>query len=872
MRFNAVLLALGIVVFCFPRLRAADMPTDSSITQAAPYGEQPLIVELFFNDNSSGIQRCYEIGDDIWIPFDLFHQHANLPEIENSGQTNTVKTTLGPVVFSPESLKAFEGAHYISLRTLKESFHVHPLFNDYLYAIKIVIPWTPLALSNGRNKSTAIVPDIAAPKSSLSFLHFESDLSHRLGHETNSYLELEAGGRFGGGTWDVMGKGDPSETLSLTRYHWTHLSRHTALRIGTGSSQSYNLLTDLKYTGLQFAWNNRGIMRNLENTQYSDADVLLNIGSTQRRTIEGTGPPAGIAELRFDGRVAARQRIPFTGRFIFRNIRMTTDLRITEVYLYKHTLLEKPARIINYSQSLANRSLEKQELLVHGAVGIAGNILENDTSADSFTGFGHILYGLNRRLTLESTLQHNPRTGSTDFLFGPVFSIGSGWNAALYGAQANGRTGADMTLSGHGKTWRFTERSLWYDKGFRHDTQKAYQRHLFRLQTKPFSWLSTTLYGNYTKEGNAIQSQYILPGGTVRLSRHASISALPDDENGDYRYEAYLSPRHDTNVRLQYEDAMVTANVDYDFGNGDNMLQLIHSYTPRDNTHASSVYLNLSPGETGKNRLQLGSSCSQSGLGFSGSWSRTVNAGLHYILSYQHNIYHENAFSIDESAFLPDNNAEQTISFNLVWDLGRSNSRFYPINRTAISHTKGGMAGALKIMTDSGIEQSSINDVAILINGRKLGQQQKNGSFFIGNLRPGIYSVSVDTEKLPVELVVEQQKQRVEVRSGALTEVIIPVFAEYGAVGKVSSVSGSALADRTVGITGPEETIVKTTLTDQFGYYRVDGLRKGSYTATLLKTGTNIPDQTSETSFTITNKFLFDIDLVIPEEKPAPLP
>ncbi|MCW8796705.1 MAG: carboxypeptidase regulatory-like domain-containing protein [Chlorobium sp.] len=864
MRVNAVLLALGIVVFCIPRLRAADMPTDSSTTQAAPYSEQPLIVELFFNDSSSGIQRCYETGDDIWIPFDLFHQHASLPEIADSVPKTTIKTTLGPVEFSPESLKMFEGVHYVSLLTLKESFHVHPLFNDYLYAIKIVIPWTPLAGLKKTDKPAAIVPDIAAPKSSLSFLHLESDLSHRLGHETNSYLELEAGGRIGGGTWDVMGKGDPSETLSLSRYHWTNFSRHTALRIGTGSSESYTLLNNLEYTGLQFAWNNRGIMRNLENTQYSDADVLLNIGSTQRRTIEGAGPPAGIAELRFDGHVAARQRIPFNGRFIFRNVRMTADLRITEVYLYKHTLLEKPARIIDYSQSLANRSFEKQELLVHGAVGSAGNVLEDDDFSNSFTGFGHILYGLNRRLTLESALQHNPRTGSMDFLFGPVLSIGSGWNAALYGAQANGRTGGDVSLFGQGKAWRFTERSLWYEQGFGYDTREALERHQFRLQTKPFSWLSTVLYGNYTKEGDSIQSQYILPGGTLRLSRLASISVMPDDEGGDYLYEAYLSPRHDTDIRLQYDNDIVTANVDYDFGNGDNMLQLIHSYTPRDNAHASGVYLNLSPGESGKNRIQLGGSYSQSGLGFTGSWSRTINAGLHYILAYRHNIYHENAFSIDESAFLPEDNAEQTISFNLVWDLGRSNSRFYPINRAAINHTKGGMAGALKIMTDSGIKQSSINDVAILINGRKLGQQQKNGSFFIGNLRPGIYSVSVDTEKLPVELAVERQKTKVEVRSGSVTEVIIPVYAEYGAVGKVSSASGNALAERMVGISDSEGTIVKKTLTDRFGYYRVDGLRKGSYTATVLDTGTDMPDHMSETGFTITNAFLFDIDLVVP--------
>ena len=66
------------------------------------------------------------------------------------------------------------------------------------------------------------------------------------------------------------------------------------------------------------------------------------------------------------------------------------------------------------------------------------------------------------------------------------------------------------------------------------------------------------------------------------------------------------------------------------------------------------------------------------------------------------------------------------------------------------------MAGALKIMTDSKISRSQINDVSILLNGRKLGQRQIGGDFFVGNLRPGIYTVSVDPENLPLELVVEQ--------------------------------------------------------------------------------------------------------------------
>ncbi len=849
---------LLLYLCCCQALFAGDIPKHAE--------EPPLIVELFFADRSVGIHRVHQHQNDFWFPFELFQQHAQIPIF--SGENNKVKllTSLGPIEFYPESLNKFDGIPYVSYTTLKNSLHIHTLFNKSIHAIKFIIPWQPLSPENGiRNKNTP-KPDLRAPESSLSFLHFESDMTHTFPGKTHSYLELEAGGRIASGTWDIMWQGDPAERFSPSRYHWTTLNRYSALRIGTGTSQIYPLLNNLGYTGAQFAWNNQGIMQNLDNNRYIDTDVLLNIDRTQRRTIEGAGPPGGIAELRFDGYVVTRQRIPFNGRFIFRNVRMTSDLRITEVYLYERTLLEKPLQIINYSQSLANRSLANGEILFHGAVGSSGNVLAGDAFPTSVTGFGHLLYGLNKDVTFESALQHNRQSNSIDALFGPVLSIGSHWNAAIYGARSNGRFGADASIYGHGKTWRVTHRSLWEQKGFGYDTNERHERHAIRLQAKPFSWLNTFVYGKFIKKGNSIQSRYLLPGGTMHLSPRARFTAIPDDENGDYRYEAYLSPRYDMDVRFRYENEVITTDMDYDFRNSNNMLQFIHSFETRNASHASSIYYNWYPAKKSNNHIQLGASYSPNGFGFSGSWSKAVNAGLHFILAYNDNMYHASGLSVDDNTLLPDDINHKAVSLYLSWDLGRSNSRFYPINRTAISHTRGGMAGSLKVMTGSGVPQSSINDVAILINGRRLGQRQAGGNFFIGNLKPGIYSVSVDPENLPLELVVERQNIKVEVRSGSVTEVTIPVYAEYGAAGKVCTLSEHMLAGVEVKIIDSEGKTIKQTQTDQFGYYRVDGLRQGTYTA---RATTSTPDREGslcETEFTITNNFLFDIDIVIPEE------
>ncbi|MBC8524693.1 MAG: carboxypeptidase regulatory-like domain-containing protein [Chlorobium phaeobacteroides] len=844
----------------------------ASASTPSPDGtvEEPLLVELFFGEESIGTHLCYRNEDDFWIPFSLFLEHARLAEPDRHQPATTYKTTLGAIVFDPDSLRSFEGVECLSFSTIKTVFRIHVLFNRSLYAIKLLVPWRPS--SSTRQKKALVTPDIPAPGSSLSFLHFEGDLSHSFDQEsTDRYLELEAGGRIGGGIWDIMGKGDPQSSFSPSRYHWTTLNRKTAFRVGTGTSQMFSLLGDLGYTGIQVAWNNRSILPNIDNERYSDSDVLLSIDRTQRRTIDGSGPPAGIAELRFDGRIVARRRISLDGRFAFRNVRMSSDLRITEVYLYAHSLLEEPIDIIDYTRSIVNRSLASGELLFHGAFGRSGNILADETISSTWTGFGHTLYGLSERITIESAVQHNPRSGSLDLLFGPVMSIGSRWNTALYSAYSNNRFGLDAALYGYGKTWRFSHRSRWYDNGFGYDTREQQLYHTLRLQTRPFSWFNALLYGSYEKEGNSITSRYLLPGGTLYLSSRTRISAMPFGDDGAYRYEAFLRPRWDTDVRLRYEENVITADINHDLAHN-NTLQFIHSFARQTDTHASSAYLYWYPDEHRNNRVRLGASYGNDRFGFTGSWSRYVNAGLNFILTYNHNMYTASGLSVEDdlSLFEPEDN--RTISLSLTWDLGRSGKRFYPINRSAISYTRGGMAGSLKIMTDAKTSQSSINDVAILVNGRRLGQRQIGGTFFVGNLRPGIYTVSVDPENLPVELAVKRQNIKVEVQSGAVTEVTIPVYAEYGISGKVTTASNRLLTETQVSIIDSVGKILQQAKTDRFGYYRVDGLRKGNYTAQVSIKDENDTDLHAEKNFSISTEFLFGIDIIVPDHSSTPEP
>lgn len=862
----AILANFLLSIIIAPQL-FADSPTEKhSALLKSTQQKELVVVELLFNNKSAGIHRCYRIEKEFWFPVNLFEEHAHFPTLTTDGVSQRIRTTLGDIVFSSDSIVKFDGIAYISQSALKKNYYVQTLFKQSIHSIKFLVPWRPLTVAK-LSRNPPKPPDIKSPDNTLSFLHLETNASIAFPETINSYIELETGGRALDGTWDIMVSGDPANKFAPSRYHWTTLNRNTAIRIGTGSSQSYNLLPDVKYTGVQFAWNNRSILPNIDNERYSDSDVLLNIDRTQRRTLEGTGPPAGIAELRIDNSIVARQRIRFDGRYIFRNVRMITDLRIIEVYLYEHSLMKKPVEIIDYTRSVSSRSLSAGELLLHTGAGRAGNILADDNCPDTWTGFSHLLYGLSERITLESMLQHNPRSESADFLFGPVVSIGSRWNAALYGARSNNRYGIDASLFGSGKGWRFSERTQWRQKEFGFSSEERKERHLLRLQINPFSWLNTSLYGNYSKEGDSTSVQYLLPGGTLRLSPQLSVSAYPNDENENYRYEAYAQPRHDTGIRLRYQDKTLTGTIDHDIGRN-NSLQFIHAWAKENGNHASSAYFYWYPGQNRFNRVRLGTSHASGNVGFSASWSNYFKNGLRFAIQYNHDMFNADGLSVEDEPFVFDYfDNERTLSISLSWDLGRSSkNRFYPINRPELSHTRGGLAGSLQIEAGSGISHASINDVKILLNGRRLGQRQAGGNFFIGNLKPGFYTVSVDPEKLPVELVVDRQNISVAIKSGSITEVIIPLHLEYGVAGRIVNPSNRPLSDISVCIVASDGNIFKKGITNQFGYYRVDGLRKGNYTARVTTIGSEGVDVVSEKRFSISNEYLFGIDIVAPGE------
>lgn len=825
--------------------------------QAAESGQpEPLLLEIFFNKQSAGDHICYKLQDSYWIPFQLFLQETKLKGNNEGSGSLTYQTTLGVLSFDPETLKSIENTPCISFEQLDKSFYVKGRFVQSVFALALNVPWSPGQPSRKKHSAPAISPDIRAPSSSISFLRLEPQLSYEFEGKIDRELLLETGGRLAGGVWDITFEGDPTTAYSPQNYHWTTYNNNSAFRVGTASTDLFSLLPGLDFTGVQFGWNNKTILSQLDFERYTDSDAFLSMDRSQKRTIEGNAPPASIAELRLEGVVVARQRVGLNGRFIFRNVRMTTDLRKTEVYIYERTLREKPLEVLDYTMSILNRTLPAHELLVRTGGGIIGNPLDNEKrDSTSWTGFGHVLYGVHNRLTLEAGGQYNPENSNREAFAGAVLSIGGNWGVALYGARSNNRYAADYRLEGNGTDWALSYYGRIGQQGFSREDQESQINHSFRFNTGIFQPIDLLLYGKYNQTGDEAIDKYLLPGIYWYVMPGLMLSALPNDEKR-YRYEAGLNLTSQSDLSVTYENRILNADLSYDLSRS-LQSRALYSHAFDTGSKVASLYFDWYPGGNRFDLVRMGISNTGNQTGYSVSWNKFFNAGLQMSVQYSYNM--NNALQLEtEDTFsnLVPPDARQYVALTATWDIGRSGKRFYPINRTAISHTRGGLAGSLKIMNETNLESSDINNVSILLNRKKLGQRQIDGSFFVGNLKPGVYAVEVDTEKLPLELNVSKKTTYVEVLNGAVSEIIIPVYAEYAIAGKVTGFNSEPVEGVTVNVMNESGERLDMAVTNLFGYYRTKGLQPGSYTVSVSDTQKQV---------TISNDYLYGIDFTIQE-------
>jgi protocatechuate 3,4-dioxygenase beta subunit len=131
-----------------------------------------------------------------------------------------------------------------------------------------------------------------------------------------------------------------------------------------------------------------------------------------------------------------------------------------------------------------------------------------------------------------------------------------------------------------------------------------------------------------------------------------------------------------------------------------------------------------------------------------------------------------------------------------------------------------------------------------------------DGSFFVGNVPPGVYEVELDPERLPLELVPVQRRFVVEVAAGTITRVDFPLRQLYGFAGQVRTTDGVGVAGARVVLLS-RGTEVASQETDAFGYFRFDQLEPGTYLLQAWRGEQKLGERP-----VLLEGFLFDQDIV----------
>ncbi len=875
----------GIVVsafFCLgaqPGLSAESLPSESATPPvqagnvmtsrpATLNNTSALLTGIYVSRRYCGNMTVQFLDGEFWVPWKKFLSISGFPALEDHIGIVTFSTTIGNILFDTAKLRTVDGQQYVSFRMLDEIFRVSPSFDQSLFAVKFSISWMPSAASSSTRK--APVPDVYGPVNALSFVHAQFQYANDFGQSSSRNLDIQSGGRAIGGVWDLDFQGDPKVRIDLYRFHWTMLGEHTAFRLGTATTESSTLLAARNFTGMQFGWSNRDIRPYFDQPFTSVQDAFMIFNSAQQRNIEGIGPPAGIAELRFDGKVVARQTIRMDGRFSFPKVEMGMDFRRTEVCLYKSSILEKPEAVLDFTQSVSNRALEANTILASGGMGIAGNpLLRNDARGSGFPiSYAHLQYGVNKWLTVETATQAGKSIRGRDILAGAVLSIGSKWNASAYAASSNLHYGTDFTVERRGKRSDLLMGSTHYEQGFQSDEQTYLTRQFLRYSWNALNNLNLSLFGR-RDESPVSRIEYLRPGGSFFLKPGFRFSITPDyDQNGAYRYEA-----------AYYGSGMLTANVSYDSKkietnllcqtSGHVNLRFSHQYYPKTDDRLSTAYLDWYPTENRKALFEFIASRSSGQTGASISYHRSAQEGFNVALSYLYNISNTLQLDLDRSADDAIQYGKHAFFCSLTWDFGWSGRKLKPITGSSLTLNRGGIAGELLPDRESNVEMSRIRDVGILVNGYRMVQNRENGSCFVGNLKPGLYRVSVDPESLPLDVSPDQKAKIVEVRGCGITRVDIPLHAEYGISGQLTDEKGDGIAGvlikvRKEGQKEPEGT----GLTNDFGYYRINGLKNGSYVIYVEEIGSGKMNMPVERPCKVSGKYEFDLDVKLPGDIP----
>ncbi len=852
---NAFMIAqlCGVLIFLAPYLANAEKLNNPV----------PILVGAYVNQNLIRNIDIVKERDEHWILLDDLAGLTGIKVADKNDESEEdifeFATPIGKANLPVDKLAMHQGRYYVSAPMLKDAFNIGMLFSSLDFALYLDVPWRPGAPmydEPGDGQKPAITPDIPAPDGSWSFIRSANEYNKESNAVQDSqYNTLDTGGRVASGAW-VLGlerqNGRDNDTR-LRNYSWSRTFDRAAIRAGSNYIDLNPLLQNYRFTGGQYAFDNRGIER------FTDFDTNLNLESflsddirNQENIIRDDGPPGGIAELRINDVQVALVRIGLNGHYEFRDIpRIQGVFQTIKVFLYERSLGEVPLATLDFTSTISLETLPAGELYIRAGAGDKGNSLYSDEigmdkgTASFFRG----RHGVTDGITLLGIAQ-NGVDDRTEGLAGARIGIGHNWNLAFDAAANSENTRAYATeLRGLAKKWDVNLRGRYFDRGYRSNMNNEEYDYYLRSFYQVAPSFRLGLFGRKVKENDLDELNYLKPGFNWRPGPSFLASAIPNID-GEYRISAYYYLSPSNYLSIFYEQEYYTALFDMGLSEYLNFrLGYENDREIKKDFFLGQIY--WYPFESQNDYFQAGVTNNLEDTGFLVSWNKIVTPGIEFSVEYDEKY---RIFAGDEK--------RSHFFARLRVDFANTGKRLAPVDNRYVNFTRGGISGAIY---DEQGNKLNIDDLSVRVNGFTLAQRGASaGNFYVGMLRPGVYTVELDEEKLPIELVPAQRSYAVEVAGLAVTEVNFTVRAEYGFAGQVTSSNQEPVANAFIQVRDASGQPVTSGITDQFGYYRVDGLVAGEYTATCAHVnGEALPEPHPVIQVQVTDDYLFDQDLSI---------
>ena len=813
-------LILAMVLSLLPAVLQAkpDELTDTSL----------LFVGVKVNGQPVPDWDVYSSESDFWLPLALIGEYLSIDSIDAGAHTGAdsvvLRSPLGSVSvpISKTASHPVSGRH-LSSADLWEMLKVKTVFNDAEYTINFVTPWSKEDNANAEIEKLDEEIDFPAPKGSLSFIRMENLSNYELSDSAStSYTSLSFGGSAGNGSWLFSSNHGELDNNNITDLFWNKNFRQSAFRVGTNYVKVSPLFESQRFTGVQTAWTNDSILAFTDfdlNPGYDsfltdDIEVLQNILRTD-------GPPAGIAELKLDGNRVALVRIDLSGGYEFRNILHDQgDYRQIEIHLYEHNVAEKPVRVIDLTQNTVDQMLGTKQSLLRAGYGVEGVAFNSTEDTFRPIGFVQYRYGVTDKLTLQSAFQTNPDNSQSTML-GIRASLGPHWAFATDAGQRLKKHALRLGVSGRYDTVDHEFKATYFESGYHTVFENISDSYDIRYRG---SWQrsSDLQFGIYARKywkDNRVDNEYVLPGISGRLGSKWSYYARPDAE-GAYRLgvEFRINDRH--RLSFTHHETGRSSMVHSFYRNHWHTLQFGVEKNSQEyddlRVYAQSY---LYPFKNHRSHVQTNVTHSSKSIGGSIGWNAMVRPGIEFQIQYEH-----------QNNMLADESDVENIWLRTQFNFGKSHRKIVPTSNSAINFNRGGISGSL---VDSQGRRIKVADVKLRVNDRSLPQLSSGGHYYISEMRPGTYTVSVDERNLPIEYKPEKNSVTVEVRASAITNVDFTLNTKFGFAGRVIYSDGSQLPDTLLTIKDSSGKHIKSISTNSFGYYRVDELPAGEYLVAL---------------------------------------